>query len=347
MKTKAAILHSLGEPLQIWDLEIPALSPGQVLVEIAYSGICRTQLNEIKGYKGADPYLPHTLGHEGSGIVLEVGSQVTKVHPGDHVVLSWIKGEGIEAGGCKYGSKQGTVNSGAISTFIEKAVISENRLVPIPKDICLRQAALLGCAIPTGAGIVFNQLALQKDSTFAVFGAGGIGLSAILAARYLKAAKILVVDVSEEKLQQALALGATHTICSHTTDPVAAIQSLTQGKGATHVLECVGRADVMEKAFQATAAGGACVLAGNLPKGQKIQIDPFDLILGKKIQGSWGGSTQMDREIPLYVQMIREKQIPLAQLITHETSLEEINSLVQLLDEGKVGRGILKLQPLL
>lgn len=343
MKTRAAILKTLLQPLEIWDLEIPVLGKGQVLVEIAYSGICRAQLNEIKGYKGPDAYLPHTLGHEGSGIVREVGEQVTKVKVGDHVVLSWIKGSGLEAGGCKYQSSQGTVNSGAISTFLNLAVISENRVVPIPKDLPLKDAALLGCAMPTGAGVVFNQLALSKESSFAIFGLGGIGLSAILAAKFIGAYPIIAVDVSEEKLQLAQKLGATHLINANTVNPNVAIQELTKGKGVDGVLECVGRAEAMEAAFIATAPKGTCAIAGNLPKGQKIQIDPFDLIIGKKLVGSWGGGSEIDRDIPRYTQMMLGKQVSLSSLITHEAGLDEINTLLNLLDAGKVGRAMINL----
>lgn len=346
MKTNAAILHTLHQPLEIWEIEVPTLARGQVLVEIAYSGICRTQLNEIKGYKGPDAYLPHTLGHEGSGIVREIGEGVAKVKPGDHVVLSWIKGVGIEAGGSKYASSKGVVNSGAISTFLENAVISENRLIPVPKEMPLREAALLGCALPTGAGVVFNQLQLAKGRSFAVFGAGGIGLSAILAARYLEADPIIAVDISDEKLNQAKLLGASHLINSRVADPVSAIREFTKGKGVDGVLECVGRNVAMEAAYEATSNTGVCIIAGNLPKGEKVKIDPFDLILGKQIKGSWGGSSQIDRDIPLYTEMALKKGMPLGHLITHEAPLENINDLILAMEEGKTGRAIVKLKAL-
>lgn len=342
MKTEAAILCATNQPLEIWELEIPKLNRGQVLVEIAYSGVCRTQLNEIKGYKGPDAYLPHTLGHEGAGIVREIGEGVTKVKPDDHVVLSWIKGEGVEAGGSKYSSEKGLVNSGPISTFLHFAVISENRLISIPKEFPLREASLLGCAIPTGAGIVFNQLRLAKNSSCAVFGAGGVGLSAILAAKFLEASHIIVVDVNEAKLAQAKSLGATHTINSKTENPLVKIQEITAGKGVKGALECAGRIETMEMAFQATSADGLCIIAGNLPKGQKIQIDPFDLISGKKIYGSWGGATQIDQDIPKYVKMASDKNIAIDRLITHEVQLKEINDLLHLLEEGQLGRGIVR-----
>jgi S-(hydroxymethyl)glutathione dehydrogenase/alcohol dehydrogenase len=210
METKAAVLFKINQPLRIIDLEIPNIKPGQVLVDIKYSGICHSQLNEIKGLKGEDKYLPHTLGHEGSGIVLEVGQNVKKVKPGDHVVLTWINGGGADVPSTIYNSSEGSINSGPISTFMEKTVISENRLVPIPKEMPLKVAALLGCAMPTGAGIVSNNAKLNAGDSIAVFGVGGIGLSAILAASAIGAEKIIAVDIEEEKLELSKEIGATH-----------------------------------------------------------------------------------------------------------------------------------------
>ncbi len=339
-QTEAAVLCELSKPLEIWELTLPELRTGQVLVEIVYSGVCRSQLNEIHGYKGVDHYLPHTLGHEGSGIVRKTGQGVTKVSEGDHVILSWIKGAGIEAGGCHYTTHTQTVNSGPISTFLRYAVISENRLVAIPQEIPLREAALLGCAIPTGAGIVLNQLPLKKGESCAIFGAGGIGLSAILAAKFLGAHPIIAVDIHEDKLAQAQLVGASHCINSSCTDTLKIIQELTEGKGVKGAIESVGKAEAMELAFQATSSQGTCVVAGNLPKGRKIQIDPFDLILGKRILGSWGGNTQIDRDIPLYLPMILDKQLHADKLITHEVPLHQINTLFEKLERGEIGRGI-------
>lgn len=164
MKTQAAVLTKLKAPLAIWELEIPELKSGQVLVKVAYSGLCHSQLNEIKGLKGEDRFIPHTLGHEGSGTVELIGPDVTKVKQGDRVVLSWIKGKGADVSSCRYG----VVNSGAISTFMTHAVISENRIIPIPDAMPLKEAALLGCAVPTGAGVVKNEMELQEGESFAV-----------------------------------------------------------------------------------------------------------------------------------------------------------------------------------
>ena len=158
MKTKAAVLYETNKPLVIEEVEIPKLKDGQVLVKVLFSGVCGSQLNEIKGLKGEDKYLPHLLGHEGSGIVEEVGSKVTKVKKGDYVVLCWIKGSGLDAPSCQYTKDNIKINSGAITTFNQYSIISENRLFKIPKEVPPYVAALLGCAIPTGAGIIKNEI---------------------------------------------------------------------------------------------------------------------------------------------------------------------------------------------
>lgn len=346
MKTIAAVLTEINNPLQVEELIIPPLKKGQVLVEVAYSGICHSQLNEIHGLKGEDKFLPHTLGHEGSGIVVEIGPDVTKVKPGDHVVLTWIKGGGHDVPSTKYSRKDGSiVNSGAISTFLTHAVISENRLVPITKDMPLKEAALLGCAIPTGAGIVLNSARVQPGSSVAVFGCGGIGISAIIAASAIAKAKfIIAVDVVDQKLNYAIKLGATHIINASKEDSVKAIADLMGGRGVDVTIECAGKKETMENAFMCIKDnGGLCVIAGNLPKGQKIKIDPFDLIKGKRIVGTWGGETDPDRDIPLYVNSFLSGIINLRSLITLSHPLTNINEAIQKTESGQVGRCLIEM----
>lgn len=342
VKTFAAILVQQNHLLQIVELEIPPLKKGQVLVRMAYSGLCHTQLNEWKGTKGPDPYLPHTLGHEGSGTVLEIGEGVTKVKPGDHVVLSWIKGMGLDAPSTTYLWNGQAVNSGAISTFLEKTIVSENRLVPISPQIPLKEAALLGCAIPTGAGVVFNEMNVLENQSIAIFGVGGIGSSAILAAQHAKANPIIAIDIHEEKLERAKQLGATHLIHAAHEHPLSQISAISGGKGLDFALESAGKAKTMEWAFECVKApGGLCILAGNLPKGEKIQIDPFELIRGKRIVGTWGGGVQIDRDMPKFIEKFIKKKSGLDSLISHEVPLHGINQLMSLLQDGKIARGLI------
>ncbi|MHB9023834.1 MAG: zinc-binding dehydrogenase [Armatimonadota bacterium] len=342
MKTTAAVLYELGRPLRIMELDIPALRPGQVLVEVAYSGVCHTQLAEARGRRGPDRFLPHTLGHEGSGAVLAVGEGVAKVKPGDRVVLSWIKGSGADVPSTVYQSSDGPVNSGAISTFMRVSVTCENRVTPVPERLPLREAALLGCAIPTGAGIVFNTAHVQAGQSVAVFGAGGIGLSAVLAARAKGADPIIAVDVQPHKLEQARRLGAMETIDAREVDPLEKILAITDGIGVDVAIEAAGRQETMETAFRSVRNnGGLCVLAGNLPQGGRITLDPFDLIRGKRIVGTWGGESNPDRDIPLFTDLYLAGTLPLEGLITHTYPLEAINQALDDLEAGLVGRALI------
>ena len=338
-QTEAAVLCELEQPLCLMLLSIPDLKQGQVLVDVAYSGVCHSQLLEVRGNRGPDRFLPHTLGHEGSGTVLEVGSGVTKVKPGDHVVLSWIKGSGADVPSTVYQSAQGPINSGAISTFMRQTVTCESRVTPIPDAMPLREAALLGCAIPTGVGIVLNTAQVRLGSSVAVFGVGGIGLSAVLAADLVHATTIIAVDVFDEKLELARQVGATHLINARQKDPLGVILEITGGRGVDYAIESAGQCQTMETAIQAVRnSGGLCVLAGNLPHGQRISVDPFDLIRGKRVVGTWGGETQPDRDIPLYVDLYLSGKLKLERLISHTCGLDDINQVLADLEHGKVNR---------
>lgn len=348
-KTLAAVLEQQNAPLSLCELSIPLLKKGQVLVQIAYSGVCQTQLNEIRGYKGPDHFLPHTLGHEGSGVVLEIGEGVEKVKTGDRVVLSWIKGKGHEVSNAVYADGNRMVQSGAISTFMEKAIISENRVIPIPREMPLREAALLGCAIPTGAGVIFNEMALKEGQSIAVFGAGGVGLSAILAARSLGAFPIIAVDLYDEKLEIAKLLGATHTINAKNENVSDSVRQHTDGKGVDFALESAGSRVAMEAAFASLKPSqGLCILAGNIPKGQRIELDPFDLIRGRQIRGTWGGKTSIESDISRYTDLFLRGSFPLVPLISHEFPLAQINEFMKEFEKGRAARGLIafKNQPL-
>lgn len=341
MKTIAAVLEKQNEPLSIRELEVPALREGQILVQMAYSGLCQSQLNEIKGYKGPDAYLPHTLGHEGSGTVIDIGPNVSKVKIGDSVVLSWLKGAGIEAGGAKYLDAGRQINSGPISTFLSHAVISENRVIPIPKSMPLKEAALLGCALPTGAGVVFNEMKLQQGQSIALFGLGGIGLSALLAAKHCKAQPIIAIDINQTKLRMASDLGATDLIDASVADPLNEIMKITAEKGVDYSLEAAGKKEVIEMAFKVVKPfGGTCMIAGNLPQTQKIELDPFDFIKGKLLRGTWGGRSNIDLDVQSYVRMYTESKWPIGRLITHEVKIDEINQLCADMNAGLIGRGL-------
>jgi S-(hydroxymethyl)glutathione dehydrogenase / alcohol dehydrogenase len=344
---KAAVLHEASENPKLIvenDIKIPDLKHGQVLVQVAYSGICRSQLMEVFGHRGEDRYLPHLLGHEGSGIVVDIGDGISKVNIGDKVILGWIKGTGLDAGGCHYHKDDITINSGAITTLNQYSVVSENRCVKIPEGVPMDVAVLFGCALLTGGGIVFNEIKPHKGSTIAIIGLGGIGLSALMATQFFECEKVIAVDIEEDKLEIAKAFGATHCINSKKQDPVEAIRSYTEGVGVDYSVEAGGLISTIEQAFEAIRSkGGFCVFASHPKEGEKIQIEPHALISGKQIRGSWGGASQPDQDIPRFAELYRKGKLPLEKLLSHRYKLDEINQAIQDLKQRKIIRALIEI----
>lgn len=344
MKTKAAVLYELNKPLRIEELTVPDLQPGQVLVEVAFSGVCHSQLMEARGKRGEDRFLPHLLGHEGSGVVVEVGSQVSKVEKGDKVVLTWIKAQGADCTGARYYKGDLSINSGAITTFSDYAIISENRCVKLPVGIPMDVASLFGCAVLTGAGIVLNTLRPTRDNSIVIWGVGGIGLSALMAAKLCECSTIIAVDTQDSKLTLAQEFGATHLINASVEDALERIRQIVGAPGVDFAVEAAGRAGAIEQAFQSVRKGGGlCIFASHPPAGEKICLDPHDLISGKQIRGSWGGESQPDEDIPRFAELYRQGKLPLEKLITHRYPLEQINRALDDLEQGKVGRALIEI----
>ena len=210
---KAAVLVEQRKPLVIADVELPqTLEAGQVLVKIHYSGICGSQLGEIDGAKGEDKFLPHLLGHEGSGTVVETGPGVRHVKSGDKVVLHWRKGLGIEPVPPKYKWDGKVVNAGWVTTFNEYAIVAENRITPIPANSDMPVAALFGCAVTTGFGVAVNNAKVKIGDSVVVFGAGGVGLNIVQAAAMMSAHPLIAIDLHDNRLELARTMGATHLI---------------------------------------------------------------------------------------------------------------------------------------
>lgn len=342
MKTRAAILVETGHPLELVDLEIPALQPGQVLVRMACSGVCHTQLLETRGFRGPDRFLPHCLGHEASGLIQETGPGVTRVRPGDRVVLSWIKGAGADVPGTRYLRGTATVNSGAITTFSEYSVISENRVTVLDSRIDFDAAALLGCAIPTGVGIVLNTAQVRPGQSVAVLGAGGIGLWAVAAARLSGASPIIAVDRIPEKLRLAQSLGATVTLCAGSCDPVAEILKACPG-GVDIAIEASGRPSVMQQALDCVRSqGGIAVVAGNARFGEQWSLEPRHLNQGKRLLGTWGGDNQPERDFPRYQRLLVSGQLDCSPFLTHRYGLAEINRALDDLEQGRALRPLIE-----
>jgi S-(hydroxymethyl)glutathione dehydrogenase/alcohol dehydrogenase len=340
-KIKAAVLTETNCPLEIIDgIEIPHCEQGQVLVKVLFSGVCHSQLMEVRGNRGEDKYLPHMLGHEGVGLVQTIGDGVTKVKVGDKVVLGWIKGMGIDVSNTVYNSPIGKINAGAVTTLSDYSVISENRLVKLPQGINEKTAVLLGCALPTGAGIVINQLKPKANSTIGVYGLGGIGLSALLAMNHFKPQNIIAFDIEENKLKLAKELGATH--CYSVDEQGIAQFKIDFPQGLDSIVEAAGKTSTIETAFSLVKRGGGrCVFASHPPVGDLIKLDPFELICGKSIEGSWGGATQPDQDLQVIVDIINKYQLPVEKLLSNEYSLEQINQALDDLEQRKITRALI------
>jgi S-(hydroxymethyl)glutathione dehydrogenase / alcohol dehydrogenase len=348
---KAAVLTHLNKPLDVLSgIEFTEPGYGQLLVKLAYSGVCHSQLMEVRGRRGHDAYLPHLLGHEGSGKVIAIGEGVSKVSPGEMVVLGWIKGSGLEGGGVKYicDCLPQPINAGGVTTFNEYALVSENRVVPLPAGVPLDIAVLFGCAVPTGAGIITNDINPIPGSSIAVFGLGGIGMSALMATMLFQCAKVIAIDVFADKLALARSFGATHTIDASSSDPVSEIRALTDGLGVDYAVEASGQVKVIEQAFNSISRGGGeCVFATHPEEGKTISIDPYELICGKQIRGSWGGSSNPDRDIPEFAKLYLQGKLPLEKLITKRYHLNDINQALDDLEQGRVGRPLIEIDPTL
>jgi S-(hydroxymethyl)glutathione dehydrogenase / alcohol dehydrogenase len=343
MKTLAAVLVETGKPLVIEELEIPALRPGQVLVEVKYSGVCRNQLAECRGYRGKDVYLPHCLGHEGSGVVLEVGPSVTKVKAGDRVLLSWMKGLGADVPSTAYKSHRGTVNSGSITTFMQTTVVSENRVSILPDQVTFRESTIFGCAVPTGLGAVFNTAQARAGQSAVVFGVGGVGLCAVAGASIAGCSPVVAVDINPKKLEVARGLGATHCVEVNGGDLVAELREIIGG-GFDVAIEASGQPQAMVQALAAVKdRGGVAVVLGNATFGTKLSIEPRELNHGKQLRGSWGGDNKPDQDFPRYFNLLHGGKLKLDSLISRSYSLEQINDAINDLEAGEVIRPVIEM----
>jgi len=346
MKFKAAVLVESKKPLVIDVLEVPNLNVGQVLVKLDSSGVCGAQINEIDAVKGKDNFLPHLLGHEGHGEVLECGLGVRYVKPGDKVVLHWRKGLGIESEAPKYLSKSlGLINAGWVTTFNEFAVISENRLTVIPPHVDRDYAALMGCAVTTALGVLTNDAKIKVGESIAIFGCGGVGLSLIQFARLSGCYPIIGVDIHGNKLKRAVSLGATHTVKS---DLVDFEKRVLESNGNSNIDICVdntGIPEIIEAAYSLTSSeGGRTVLVGVMDKKNKLKIWTYPLHFNQEIIGSSGGQCKPNIDITKIVKLIDNNLLDLKGLIGKTYNLEEINIAIDELRAGNVlGRLIIKL----
>jgi S-(hydroxymethyl)glutathione dehydrogenase / alcohol dehydrogenase len=339
---KAAILVEQKKPLVIADIDMPQrLDYGQVAVTVVCSGICGSQIGEIDGAKGPDKFLPHLLGHEGGGIVTDVGPGVTRVKKGDHVIMHWRKGLGIESPAPKYSWQGKVVNAGWVTSFNESAVVSENRLTVIPPDVDFEVAALMGCAVTTGLGVVNNDVRLKIGESIAIFGAGGVGLNIIQGAALVSADPIIAIDIYDHKLALAKKFGATHVINSSTTDPKAAILAVAGKRGVDAAVDITGVIPVINLAYEVTSDSGRTILVGVPRSGEKIGIYSLPLHFEKSIRGSHGGATNPSVDIPRYLNLYAKGVLKLKDMITDRVKLAQINDAIEGMRKGRIGKCVI------
>ncbi|MEN0139505.1 MAG: Zn-dependent alcohol dehydrogenase [Rhodococcus sp. (in: high G+C Gram-positive bacteria)] len=361
---RAAVLNTARGTLDIEELTLADPGPDEVLVRIRYAGLCHSDLHEIDGTFPTT--LPILLGHEASGVVEKVGTRVSGIVPGDHVVTCLS----VFCGHCRYctdgrltlcvhrralamAGVSGRLTNAAgtpvrptagIGAFAQKTVVHHSALAVIAEDMPLAQASILGCAVTTGVGAVTRRARVRPGSSVVVIGTGGIGMSAIQGARIAGAATIIAVDMVSEKLAAAQEFGATHVVHAGESDPVEQVLSLTCG-GADYTFEAVGKARTVEQAVAMLAPGGVATVVGMVPADPPIRIDGTDLFYAEKtLQGSFMGSNQFKTDIGRFVELYRGGRLALDRMISHTVTLDEINSGFDALASGRSMRVIVDME---
>lgn len=360
---RAALLRDYGKPLELVDVDPALLLPDQVRVRMAASGVCHSDLS-LK--QGKIPFpTPCVPGHEGAGVVEEVGDAVTRVEPGDHVVLAWnpacrdclwcragqpyLCERGLaDALGAPYGAVAGeTVFAGFMTgTFGETTQLLERAVVRIDPAIPLEVAALVGCAVTTGVGAVLNTAGVQPGETVAVIGCGGVGLSAVQGAVVAGASKIIAVDLSPERLALAESMGATDSVAPSQGDAVEgdaveAVKALTGGAGVDHAFEVVGRPETIRLAFDMTRRGGALTVVGAAAPDDEVRFTAMELMMtGRRILGCVYGSADPDRDFPRFLDLYRAGHLPIDRLITRRIGLGDVDDAFAAMEAGEGARSV-------
>ncbi|WP_107942347.1 Zn-dependent alcohol dehydrogenase [Metasolibacillus fluoroglycofenilyticus] len=370
MKMKAAVMTEINKPLSILNVELAEPRHNEVLVKIAATGVCHSDLNALGDKTTPTPTI---LGHEGAGIVVKVGSNVTNVKVGDKVALSWVP----YCGTCEFCVTgkvhlcesafgpmfDGTLLDGTsrlsidgdrvyhnslLSTFAEYAVVPEMSCVKIPDEMPLAQASLIGCGVATGYGAAVNAAGVKPGSTVAIFGIGGVGVNAIQGAAIAGAAKIIAIDVKDANLEIAKKFGATHTVNSRTEDLKEIIKEITNGVGVHYAIDCSGHTICTESAWEITRKGGTIVVVGAFNPEQKLSLPAGGFHrVGKVLKGSFYGDTQPFRDFPMIAQLYLDGKFKLDQLILERIKLEDINKAFDSFHDAcciNVGRAVIEFE---
>jgi S-(hydroxymethyl)glutathione dehydrogenase/alcohol dehydrogenase len=357
---RAAILYEFGRPLEVQEVELDPPREGEVLVRMAASGVCHSDLHVIQNVHPT--VLPAILGHEGAGIVEEIGPGVTNVAPGDHVMLTWLPYCGrcrhcatgfpnrcenvawydatMEDGTCRFHRGDQRIHHYNTSSFAERSVVPARTAIPVDPALPLSELALMGCAVMTGVGAVLNTARVRPGDSVAVVGCGGVGLNVVQGAAIAGAGTIVAVDVVPAKLETALALGATHAVDASTANAVEAVRDLSAG-GVDHAFEAIGRPQTIELAIQLPGRGGQAILVGMAPPEARVPIDALTITLEERaIRGCWYGSCRPLVDFPLLVELYTSGRLRLDPLIT-ECSLDDVNEAFRRMEAGETARSVI------
>jgi S-(hydroxymethyl)glutathione dehydrogenase/alcohol dehydrogenase len=362
---KAAVFYEYNAPLKIEEIDIDKPKRGEVLVKIAASGVCHSDLSVMNGTLPFPPP-PVVLGHEGAGVVQEVGADVATVSPGDHVILSWRPSCG-KCGYCATGRPQlcqtssmqllqgrlpdGTtrLHKGAldighftgVASFAEYAVVPESGVVKIRSDVPLDAAALVGCGVMTGVGAVINTAKVEPGASVVVIGCGGVGLNVVQGAVLAGAEKVIAVDLNPRKLEWARQFGATHIVNPTEGDPITQVFSLTDGLGADYAFEVIGRADTAVQAYHSIRPGGMAVVVGVAKPDDMMVIPALSLLQEKTLTGSIYGSARPSVDMPKLIDLYMSKKLKLDELVSRRIKLEQINDAFEWMEKGEVARSVI------
>jgi Zn-dependent alcohol dehydrogenase len=349
IKFQAAVLREINSPLVVEELEIRSpLSVGQVLVKMISSSICGSQLLEIQGLKGNSRFLPHMLGHEGFGQVVDVGKGVTRVKTGDFIVAHWRKTSGLESLGVKFsGTGGGQVGAGPVTTFSQYSVISENRLTSVPSKTDPKLGSLLGCALSTGFSAVEKLLDAPVGSTVLVFGSGGVGISLAIACSLSGLREIVVVDLGEQKRAYALANGATGYVNALSNDWKSQALALNGGEKFDAVLEASGSKEALASAGEFCRDAGKVIVLGQGSPESTIELGRqgtvFGASEGKSYIFSHGGSFNPEADLERYIDAIGDKGASVSGALSNTSDkLANINNLIARMKAGEPGRFFIK-----
>ena len=367
MKTRAAVAWEAGKPLEIEEIDIDGPQNGEVMLRNVATGVCHTDAFTLSG-EDPEGLFPSILGHEGGSIVEEVGSGVTDLKTGDHVIplytpecgqcnfctsgktnlcqaIRVTQGQGLMPDGTSRFSKAGKqiYHYMGTSTFSEYTVLPEIAVAKISKEAPLEKVCLLGCGITTGIGAVLNTAKVEPGATVAVFGLGGVGLSAIQGATMAKASRIIAIDINSDKFELAKQMGATDTVNPNDYDVSIqdVIVEITNG-GVDYSFECVGNVNLMRSALECCHKGwGESVIVGVAGAGQEISTRPFQLVTGRVWRGTAFGGCRGKSQLPNMVDQYMDGEIKVDEFVTHTMALEEINTAFDLMHEGKSIRSVI------